>query len=121
MIDESVAIIRPQRHRLREARDRLVGAAERMQRIAAIVERLGIIRLERERALVAGERLLVAGQHRQHDAVIGNAPARPAALAASAAPISLERLGRLAALMHQHAVEVQRIEMVGLGARCTSP
>ena len=114
MIDESVAIIRAQRDRLRKARDRLVGAAERMQRIAAIVQRLGIIRLERQRLLVAGERLLVAFQHRQHHAVTAMRRRGPRVGGKRGAD-QLERGGRLAALMHQHAVEVQRVEMAGLG------
>ena len=85
-----------------------------MQRIAAIVQRLGIIRLERQRLLVAGERLLVAFQHRQHHAVMAMRRRGPRVGGKRGAD-QLERGGRLAALMHQHAIKVQRVEMAGLG------
>ena len=93
-----------------ERSDRFSRTREREQKVAAIVERLEMIGRNLQRLVDAGERLIVALECVQHQRKIGQRIGR--------ARLELERggnqavgLARFAALVIEHAEQVQRVEM----------
>ena len=110
-VDVGLDMARLEREHPVERSDRFSRTREREQKIAAIVERLEMIGRNLQSLVDAGERLVVALERVQDEGKIGQRIGR--------ARVELERggnqavgLARLAALVIEHAEQVQRVEVV---------
>ncbi len=113
-VEQRVGMIGFERERAFEAFQRGLRAAERVQRIAAVMQRLDVIGFERQRAVIARQRFLVARERGEHAAQVGMGGGG-AIVAGQRLADEFERLGRLAGLMLEHAVEMQGVELIGAG------
>ena len=94
----------------RKGGDRLGRALERVERGGAVVERVDVVRPERERAFVAGERLGVAIEIRQRDpAVVPGLDV--AGIGRKRAVIARERFRRTAKIAQQQTAIDQRADV----------